>query len=57
VARRRTRTAPSSSPGIPGDSFPTGELSGQGSTLRTEASAKAEAGPGPMSSSPHLLPR
>jgi hypothetical protein len=31
-------------------------LSGQGSTLRTEASAKAEAGPSPMSNPPHLLP-
>jgi hypothetical protein len=56
VARRRARTAPPSSPGIPGDSFPTGELSGQGSTLRTEASANAEAGPVLMSNFPLLLP-
>jgi hypothetical protein len=57
MARRRACTAPSSSPGIPGGSFPTGELSGQGSTLQTEASAKAEAGPILMSNSPPpLLP-
>jgi hypothetical protein len=56
VARRRARTAPPSSTGIPGDSFPTGELSGQGSTLRTQASANAEAGPLLMFNPPPLLP-
>ncbi len=52
VACRHARTAPPSSPGIPGDSFPTWELSGQGSTLRAEASANAEAGPLLMSNPP-----
>jgi hypothetical protein len=52
IARRRARTAQPSSPGIPGNSFPTGELSGQGNTLRTEASANAEAGHILISDSP-----